>query len=46
MDAIEGPARNRIQEVLNQTDVEAIIKNKLPEFEQLGFNMSMADFKF
>ena len=41
MDAIEKPIKIRIQEVMNNIDVENIIKTKLPEFEKKGFNISL-----
>lgn len=45
MDAIENPAKSRIQEELNKIDVEKVIREKIPEFEKLGFKMDF-DFKF
>uniref|UniRef100_A0A1B0EZC8 Uncharacterized protein n=1 Tax=Phlebotomus papatasi TaxID=29031 RepID=A0A1B0EZC8_PHLPP len=45
MDAIENPAKTRIQEELNKIDVEKFIRQKLPEFERLGLKMDF-DFEF
>ncbi|XP_059609052.1 uncharacterized protein LOC132256574 [Phlebotomus argentipes] len=45
MDAIENPAKTRVQEELNKIDVEKFIRQKLPEFEKLGLKMDF-DFKF
>lgn len=45
MDAIENPVRSRLQELLNTIDVERTIKEKLPEFQKMGMNMTL-DFKF
>jgi len=44
MDAIENPIKMRIQEMMNEIDVEKIIKEKVPEFEKMGMNMQL-DFK-
>lgn len=47
MDALENPAKVRIQQVMNKIDVEKIIKEKVVEFEKKGKNMTMDfDFKF
>lgn len=47
MDALENPAKVRIQQLMNKIDVEKIVKEKVIEFEQKGMNMSMNfDFKF
>lgn len=45
MDAIESPVRNRIQELFNTIDVERTIKERLPEFQKMGMNMTF-DFKY
>lgn len=45
MDALENPAKMRIQEEFNKIDIEKILKQKVPEYERLGANMSM-DFQF
>ncbi|GAB0100284.1 uncharacterized protein DMENIID0001_162970 [Sergentomyia squamirostris] len=45
MDAIENPAKSRVQEELNKIDVEKFIRQKLPEFERMGIKMDI-DFKF
>lgn len=44
MDAIENPVRMRIQEVFDGIDVEKQIKERVPEFQRLGMNMTF-DFK-
>lgn len=47
MDALENPAKVRIQQVMNKIDVEKIVKEKVIEFENKGMNMTMNfDFKF
>lgn len=47
MDALENPAKVRIQQVMNKIDVEKIVKERVIEFEKKGMNMSMNfDFKF
>uniref|UniRef100_A0A1L8DR22 Putative juvenile hormone binding protein in insects n=1 Tax=Nyssomyia neivai TaxID=330878 RepID=A0A1L8DR22_9DIPT len=45
MDAIENPAKTRVQEELNKIDVEKFIRQKLPEFEKMGLKMDF-DFNF
>lgn len=45
MDAIENPLKIRIQELMNNIDVENIIREKVPDFEDNGLNMSF-DFIF
>uniref|UniRef100_A0A6B2EAR1 Putative hemolymph juvenile hormone binding protein n=1 Tax=Phlebotomus kandelakii TaxID=1109342 RepID=A0A6B2EAR1_9DIPT len=45
MDAIENPAKTRVQEELNKIDVEKFIRQKLPEFEKMGLKMDF-DFQF
>lgn len=44
MDAIENPLKVRIQEEINKYDVEKVLKEYLPKFEQLGLKMDF-DFK-
>lgn len=44
MDALENPLKLRIQNIMNQIDVEKVIKEKVPEFQKMGLNMSL-DFK-
>lgn len=34
MDAIESPLKNRIQEILNSTDIEEIIHENLPKLDE------------
>lgn len=47
MDALENPAKVRIQQIMNKIDVEKIVKEKVLEFEKRGMNMTMSfDFKF
>lgn len=47
MDALENPAKVRIQQMMNKIDVEKLIKEKVVEFEERGMDMSMNfDFKF
>lgn len=47
MDALENPAKKRIQQMMNKIDVEKIIKEKVLEYEKNGMNMAMDfDFKF
>lgn len=45
MDAIENPIKNRIQEIMNQINVEQLLKDKIPEFLKHGMNMNL-DFDF
>lgn len=45
MDAIENPIKKRIQDLMNQIDVEQVIKNNVPEFQKNGINMKF-DFQF
>lgn len=40
MDALENPARAKIQEAMNQINVEKIIKEKVPDYEKNGTNMT------
>ncbi len=46
MDALENPAKLRIQQLMNKIDVEKIVKQKIVEFETKGPDMSMMDFDF
>lgn len=47
MDALENPAKTRIQQMMNKIDVEKVIKEKVVEFEEKGMNITMDfDFKF
>jgi len=47
MDALENPAKLRIQQMMNKIDVEKLIKEKVVDFEKKGMNMTMDfDFKF
>lgn len=45
MDAIEKPLKMRIQEHMNKFNVEELIKQKVPEFQEKGMDMSL-DFIF
>lgn len=45
MDAIENPVRKRIQDVFDTIDVEKTIKERVPEFQKMGMNMTF-DFKY
>lgn len=45
MDALENPAKVKIQEAMNQVNMEKIIKEKVPEYEKKGSNMTF-DFNF
>lgn len=45
MDAIENPLKARVQEEINKYDVEKVLREQLPKFEQLGLKMDF-DFKF
>lgn len=45
MDALENPAKMRIQEEFNKINIEKLLKQKVPEYERLGTNMSL-DFQF
>lgn len=40
MDALENPAKARIQEEMNKIDVEKLLKKKILEFEKHGMNMT------
>lgn len=44
MDAIENPVKVRVQQEMNKYDVEKMIREYLPKFEQLGLKMDF-DFK-
>lgn len=44
MDAIEGPLRTRIQEKFDLIDVEQVIRERVPEFQRMGMDMSF-DFQ-
>lgn len=44
MDAIEGPVRQRIQQLFDRIDMEREIRERVPEFRRLGMNMKF-DFK-
>lgn len=47
MDALENPAKARIQAEFNKVDVEKILKQKVAEYERTGGNMTMnLDFNF
>lgn len=46
MDALENPAKVRIQQMMNKIDVEKIVKEKVVEFEKDGMNMTMTNFDF
>lgn len=41
MDALENPAKIYIQKELDKVNVEKIIKEKLPEFEKMGFDFKV-----
>lgn len=45
MDAIEKPLKMRLQEHMNKFNVEELIKEKVPEFQEKGMDMSL-DFIF
>lgn len=45
MDALENPAKLRIQQMMNKIDMEKTIKEKIVEFEKNGMNMT-ANFDF
>lgn len=40
MDALENPAKAKIQEAMNQINVENLIREKVDEYEQTGGNMN------
>lgn len=44
MDAIENPLKARVQEEMNKYDVEKVLREYLPKFEQMGIKMDF-DFK-
>lgn len=44
MDALENPAKTRIQEEFNKIDIEKILKQKVYEYERFGANMTL-DFQ-
>lgn len=49
MDALENPAKARIQEEMNRINVERFIKNNIPTFEKMGrknTELTLSDFKF
>lgn len=41
MDALENPAKVKIQEAMDQINVEMIIKEKIPTFEKMQTNSSV-----
>lgn len=41
MDAIEEPLKRRLQEILDEVNVEKIIEEKLPELEKLSTETSL-----
>lgn len=47
MDALENPAKAKIQEEMNKINVERFIKNNIPTFEKMSKNsaFSISDFK-
>lgn len=48
MDAIENPARIKIQEEMNRINVERLIKNNIPNIEKLrqSYSVNLSDLKF
>lgn len=48
MDALENPAKARIQEEMNKINVERFIKNNIPNFEKMSKSgeVNVNDFKF
>lgn len=49
MDALENPAKARIQEEMNKINVERFIRKNMPTFEKMGSKYSeltLSDFKF
>lgn len=49
MDALENPAKARIQEEMNRINVERFIRNNIPTFEKMGrknTELTLSDFKF
>lgn len=47
MDALENPAKAKIQEEMNKINVERFIKSNIPTFEKMSKNsaFSISDFK-
>lgn len=47
MDALENPAKAKIQDEMNKINVERFIKNNIPAFEKMSQNseFSISDFK-
>lgn len=41
MDALENPAKVKIQEAMNNINVERVIKEKVPEYQKMGLNMKL-----
>lgn len=41
MDALENPAKLKIQEAMDQINVEMIIKDKIPTFEKMQSNATL-----
>jgi len=35
VNAVEGPIKSRVQEIMNSTDIEKIIEQKLPELDTI-----------
>lgn len=49
MDALENPAKARIQEEMNKINVERLIKKNIPTFEKMSkknMDLSINDFRF
>lgn len=49
MDALENPARARIQEEMNKINVERFIKKNIPTFEKMSkknADINLSDFHF
>lgn len=41
MDALEKPIKLKIQEAMDQIDVERFVKEKVPEFQKQGMDMNL-----
>lgn len=48
MDALENPARAKIQEEMNKINVEKLIKDNIPNFEKMNQNytITLNDLKY
>lgn len=48
MDALENPVKMKIQEQMDQINVERLIKNNIPNFEKMqqNYSVTLSDLRF